>query len=265
LRQTFVEHYSAEVLSNLKGEQMDTTTATDLAKSVFAEIQELINKGQAEALTNSTSQNTSTSDSSSSGVPGTAENAWAQIQQSFTTAQAQALADLSGSEGNTSTDSSTATASTDSSTATASTDSSTATASTDSSTATTSTDSSTATTSTAATPSVDEQLTQVGQSQVTANLASDSLTNPGSDNSSTSSDAFNVQFVPGDSESGTIGQVSGSFADGQQAFSLTLGASGPVNSSGDGEGASGNTLSSITLEGDIANYVASLFGVTPTA
>jgi hypothetical protein len=112
---------------------------------------------------------------------------------------------------------------------------------------------------------VDEQLTQVGQSQVTANLASDSLTNPGSGNSSTSSDAFNVQFVPGDSESGTIGQVSGSFADGQGAFSFTLGASGPVVSSGDGQDASANTLSSIAPQGDIANYVASLFVVTPTA
>lgn len=235
---------------------MDTTNATDLAKSVFAQIQELINKGQAEVVTNSTSQNGSTSDSSSSGVPGTAENAWDRIQQSFATAQTQVLADLSGSEGNTSTDSSAAPASTDSSAATTSTDSSTATAS---------TDSLTATTSTAATPSVDEQLTQVGQSQVTANLASDSLTNPGSDNSSTSSDAFNVQFVPGESGSGTIGQVSGSFADGQPAFSLTIGASGPVISSGDGEGGSANTLSSIAPQGDIANYVASLFGVTPTA
>ena len=230
---------------------MDTTTATGLANSVFAQIQELINKGQAEVVTNSTSQNTSTSDSSSSGVPGTAENAFAQIQQSFATAQAQVLADLSGSEGNTSTDSSAATTSTDSSAATAST--------------TTSTDSSTATASTTATPSVQEQLTQVGQSQVTANLPSDSLTNPGSDNSSTSSDAFNVQFVPGESGSGTIGQVSGSFAEGQPAFSFTIGASGPVISSGDGEGASGNTLSSIAAQGDIANYVASLFGITPTA
>lgn len=217
---------------------MDTTTATDLANNVFAQIQALINQGQAEALTNSTSQNGSTSDSSSSGVPGNAQNAFAQIQQSFATAQAQVLADLSGSQGNTSTDSSTATTSTDSSTATA---------------------------STAATPSVQEQLTQVGQSQVTANLASDSLTNPGSDNSSTSSDAFNVQFVPGESGSGTIGQISGSFAEGQPAFSFTLGASGPVVSSGDGQGASANTLSSIAPQGDIANYVASLFGVTPTA
>ena len=235
---------------------MDTTTAIDLANSVFAQIQALINQGQAEALANSTSQNSSTSDSSSSGVPGNAQNAFAQIQQSFATAQAQVLADLSGSQGNTSTDSAAATASTDSAAATASTDSATA---------TTSTDSPTATASTTATPSVQEQLTQVGQSQVTANLANDSLTNPGSGNSSTSSDAFNVQFVPGDSGSGTIGQVSGSFAEGQPAFSFTIGASGPVISSGDGQGGSANTLSSIAPQGDIANYVASLFGVTPTA
>ena len=216
---------------------MDTTTATDLANSVFAQIQALINQGQAEVLTNLTSQNSSTSDSSSSGTLGTAENAWDQIQQSFATAQAQALANLSGSEGNTST----------SSTATAS-------------------QSQAATTSGSSNiPASLSEAIEIGQSQVTANLASDPLTNPGSGNSSTSSDAFNVQWVPGESGSGTIGQISGSFAEGQPAFSFTIGASGPVISSGDGEGANGSTLSSIAAQGDIANYVASMFGVTPTA
>ena len=231
---------------------MDTTTAIDLAKSVFGEIEALINQGRTEALANSTSQNTSTSDSSSSGTLGTAENAWDQIQQSFATAQAQALANLSGSEGNTST-SSTATASQSQA---ATTSDSTATAS--QSQAATTSDSSNI-------PASQSEAIEIGQSQVTANLASDSLTNPGSDNSSTSSDAFNVQFVPGESGSGTIGQVSGSFAEGQPAFSFTIGASGPVISSGDGEGANGSTLSSIAAQGDIANYVASMFGVTPTA
>ena len=223
---------------------MDTTTATGVANSVFDIIRQLFNNGQAEALANSTSQNTSTSDSSSSGTPGTAENAWDQIQQSFATAQAQALANLSGSEGNTSTSS---TATTSDSTATAS-----------QSQAATTSDSSNI-------PASLSEAIEIGQSQVTANLASDPLTNPGSGNSSTSSDAFNVQFVPGESGSGTIGQVSGSFAEGQPAFSFTIGASGPVISSGDGEGASGSTLSSIAAQGDIANYVASMFGVTPTA
>ena len=246
---------------------MDTTTAIDLAKSVFGEIEALINQGRTEALANSTSQNTSTSDSSSSGTLGTAENAWNQIQQSFTTAQAQALANLSGSEGNTST-SSTATASqsqaaTTSDSATTASQSQAATAS--DSTATASQSQAATTSGSSNIPASLSEAIEIGQSQVPANLASDSLTNPGSGNSSTSSDAFNVQFVPGESGSGTIGQISGSFAEGQPAFSFTIGASGPVISSGDGEGASGSTLSSIAAQGNIANYVASLFGVTPTA
>jgi hypothetical protein len=246
LRQTFVEHYSAEVLSNLKGEQMDTTTATDLANSVFAQIQALINKGQAEVLTNSTSQNTNTSDSSSSGVPGTAENAFAQIQQSFATAQAQVLADLSGSAADTTTTSTAATT-------------------TDTSTAATTTDTSTATATTAATPSVDQQLIQAGQNQVTASLGNDSLTNPGSDTSSTNSSTSPVfEFVPAtDSSSGSFGQVN-AIIGGETTPLFTLGAAGPVSS--DSQGANANPfLSYVEQQGGISNFIASLSsGTTST-
>lgn len=194
---------------------MDTTTATDLAKSVFAEIQQLIAQGQAQVVTNST-------DSSNSGVPGSAQNAFSQIQQSFETAQAQVLANLGGSEANT-------TAST------------TTTATTDTSTVATSTDTSTATATTAA-PSVEEQLIQAGQNQVTASLANDSLTNPGSDTSSSNSTSPVFEFVPAtDSSSGSFGQVN-AIIGGETTPLFTLGTAGPVSASGDGQDANANSF-----------------------
>lgn len=195
---------------------MDTTTVTDLAKSVFDQIQNLISQGQAQVVTNST-------DSSNSGVTTPAQNAFSQIQQTFDAAQAQVLADLGGSAADTTT-------------------TTTATATTDTSTAATTTDTSTATATTDAAPSVEEQLIQAGQNQVTASLANDSLTNPGSDTSSSNSTSPVFEFVPAtDSSSGNFGQVNATIG-GQTTPLFTLGAAGPVSASGDGQDANANSF-----------------------
>lgn len=227
---------------------MDTTTATDTANSVFAEIQKLFAEGQAQVVTNPTSQDGTTSDSSSSGVPTAAQDAWSQIQQTFEAAQAQVLANLGSSEADTTT-------------------TSTATPTTDTSTAATTTDTSTAATTTAATPSVEEQLIQAGQNQVIASLGNDSLTNPGSDTSSASSSTDAVfEFVPAtDSSSGNFGQVN-AIIGGETTPLFTLGAAGPVSASGDSQADSTNNpfLSSAQQTG-IASFINSFSsGTTST-
>lgn len=192
---------------------MDTTNSVSIAQGVFDQIRQLIQQGQAEALANSTNGNGNSS----------ATNAFSQIQQTFETQQAQVLASLTPQEG---TSTSTAPSTTS---PTAATDSSTVattspTAATSSSIA--STDSSTVT-STAAAPSLQSQFAQVGQSQVQASLATDSLTNPGSADTS-NSDSLNFQFVPAESGSESFGQVNATIG-GETTTLFSLGNSGPVS------------------------------------